>query len=84
MGGLWSDALGERGDARLTGIEHRCDEFLTATVEPQETYFPLRAVDAGTVQRLSSTIQRTAWRPTRVTAAVSTRVRRNCLARWMH
>jgi hypothetical protein len=60
MGGLWSDALGEKGDARLTGIEHRCDEFLTATVEPQESYYPLRAVDAGTVQRLSSTIQRTA------------------------
>jgi hypothetical protein len=60
MGGLWSDALGEKGDARLTGIEHRCDEFLTATVEAQETYYPLRAVDPGTVERLASTIQRTA------------------------
>ncbi len=28
MGGLWSDALGERGDERAAGIEHRCIELL--------------------------------------------------------
>jgi hypothetical protein len=28
MGGLWSDALGESGDARYAGIERRCDALL--------------------------------------------------------
>jgi hypothetical protein len=28
MGGLWSDALGERGDDRYAGIERRCDALL--------------------------------------------------------
>lgn len=28
MGGLWSDALGETGDARTAGIEHRCIKLL--------------------------------------------------------
>jgi hypothetical protein len=50
MGGLWSDASGEKGDARTTGIRRRCDMVLHAMGEsPEGSYYPLRAVDSTMV-----------------------------------
>ena len=57
MGGMWSDARGEKGGARLAGIQGRCDEFLASNAEPEESYFPLRALDRETVDRLAWKIQ---------------------------
>jgi hypothetical protein len=54
MGGLWSDALGEKDEGRLNGIQERCDALLRSVGEsPEGAYYPLRAVDANTVNVLS-------------------------------
>jgi hypothetical protein len=55
LGGLWSDAVGEKGDAREAGIRRRCDEVLRDVGESTEEpilYAPLRALDARTVERI--------------------------------
>jgi hypothetical protein len=54
LGGLWSDAVGEKDDARFAGIRRRCDDVLTSVGEsPEGAYYPLRAVDPKTVDKLA-------------------------------
>ena len=56
-GGLWSDALGEKGDARLAGIEARCRAVLRQ--EGGSTigaYAPLRAIDRTVVDELAASV----------------------------
>jgi hypothetical protein len=61
LGGLWSDASGERGDLREIGIRLRCEELLRElAVSAPGTYYPLRAVDSATVDRLANRIHRVA------------------------
>ncbi len=57
--GLWSDALGETGDARLGGIERRCDELLAAggVTPEQQRYYPLRAVEPYVVNVLAARVR---------------------------
>lgn len=62
MGGLWSDALGEKGQERFDGIAHRCDELLRSVVAPSDEYFPLRAVEPRIVDVLAKEVQQTAER----------------------
>jgi hypothetical protein len=57
MGGLWSDALGERGDERFARIEHRCDALLRSVVGPGDDYYPLRAVEPRMVGVLAQKVQ---------------------------
>lgn len=61
LGGLWSDAVGEKGDARDAGIRRRCDDVLRRTGEsPENAYYPLRALDPATVAHLADDVRRTA------------------------
>jgi hypothetical protein len=57
MGGLWSDALGETGDARLRGIESRCHRVLSDFGAGPGGYAPLRVMDEGTVDAIARRIQ---------------------------
>jgi hypothetical protein len=53
LGGLWSDALGEKDEDRLADIQKRCEELLRDVGEsPEGAYYPLRAVDSATVDHL--------------------------------
>jgi hypothetical protein len=54
LGGLWSDALGEVGDARDAGIARRCHALLETAGEPESAYYPLRALDPATTRRLAA------------------------------
>jgi hypothetical protein len=60
MGGLWSDALGERGQDRMNGIEARCNRVLTDFGGNSGSYAPLRAIDRGTVDTIAQRIQTSA------------------------
>jgi hypothetical protein len=57
MGGLWSDALGERGEDRLNGIEERCNRVLSDFGGGPGGYAPLRAIEVGTVDTIARRIQ---------------------------
>lgn len=57
LDGLVSDALGERGAAGEAGTRQRCDEVLRAIDQSSDTgYAQLRAVDAGTVRRITDRV----------------------------
>ena len=65
MGGLWADALGEKGsatdgvDARTAGIERRCTAVLAhlyGAVDPMQ-YRQLRAVEPRVVDDLAARVQ---------------------------
>lgn len=57
MGGLWSDALGERYDTRTSGIEARCDAVLDAIhAKPDDAYKPLRAFEPEIVDRIAAKV----------------------------
>ncbi|AKV04431.1 hypothetical protein AKJ09_11094 [Labilithrix luteola] len=61
MDGLVSDALGDRGAAGEASTRRRCDEVLRAIGDSSDTgYAQLRAVDAGTVKRLTERVSVTA------------------------
>jgi hypothetical protein len=61
LGGLWSDAVGEKGDARGAGIRRRCDALLRTVGEsPAGAYNALVAVDAATVEIIAEHVQSTA------------------------
>ena len=54
LGGLWSDAISEDEGARAAGIRDRCLAVVQDVGDPAVvSYFPLRAVDAGTVEGLA-------------------------------
>src|SRR5580658_228360 len=54
MGGLWSDALGEKEQVRLNGIQQRCEALLRSVGEsPEGAYYPLRAADPNTVDLIA-------------------------------
>lgn len=58
LGGLWSDALGEKGDARASGIRDRCLEVIEDVGDSNAvSYYPLRAVDSETVGRLADHVR---------------------------
>jgi hypothetical protein len=58
MGGLWSDALGEKDEARLAGIRQRCEAVLESIgMTPEERYFPLRAVEPYVVEAIAKRVQ---------------------------
>lgn len=58
FGGLWSDAVGEKDAAREVGILRRCNELLRIVgEEPFDAYYPLRATDPATVDRLAEHIR---------------------------
>jgi hypothetical protein len=65
MGGLWSDALGEKGDARSPGIERRCEALLDVVGPvhvpgghpPHEGYFALRAIEPGVVELVARRVE---------------------------
>jgi hypothetical protein len=66
MGGLWSDALGESGDARYAGIERRCNALLkevdvpqtnrVPTSQPEAAYYPMRAVEPAVVDAIAGRV----------------------------
>jgi hypothetical protein len=61
LGGLWSDALGESEEARYVGIQRRCEALLHVVGEsPVVAYYPLRALDPTTIDRLALQVWRTA------------------------
>jgi len=79
MGGLWSDALGESGDARQAGIDRRCNALLrdiditageraralvdrVPPPEPEEAYYPLRAVEPHIVDAIAQKVEERATR----------------------
>ncbi|MBX3206210.1 MAG: hypothetical protein KF764_14155 [Labilithrix sp.] len=58
LGGLWSDALGEREDARTAGIIKRCLEVVQAVGDTSRvSYYPLRALDAETVGHIAEHVR---------------------------
>jgi hypothetical protein len=57
MGGLWSDAVGERGEDRMKGIEARCYRVLSDFGGGPGGYAPLRSVEEGTVDTIARRIQ---------------------------
>lgn len=72
LGGLWSDAVGEAGAARDAGIRRRCDDLLRAVGEsPEAAYYPLRALDAGTVDRIADRVRQAAIADERDAAGAS-------------
>ena len=57
LGGLWSDAMGEKGDARLAGIEARCRDLMQDSGMAGEEYYPLRALDDKSVDKVASIVK---------------------------
>lgn len=65
LGGLWSDALGEKDAARIAGIERRCEALLDAVGPvhvpgghpPREGYFTLRAIEPGMVEVVARRVE---------------------------
>jgi hypothetical protein len=54
LGGLWSDAVGDDRGAREGAIQRRCVQVLQAVGEsPATAYYPLRAVDSATVEKVA-------------------------------
>jgi len=53
MGGLWSDALGEKDFERAQAIEKRCKEVLEAIGETPASYDAFRTLDAKVVGTLT-------------------------------
>jgi hypothetical protein len=59
MGGLWSDALGESGDARYAGIERRCNALL------KEVNIAAEVRPPGIAERVPTTQAEEAYHPMR-------------------
>ncbi len=58
LGGLWSDAAGEDGDARQQGIDARCNAAMSEVeTAPGETYASFRAVDERWLIRLAGKLE---------------------------
>lgn len=58
LGGLWSDALGEHGDARAVGIRDRCLGVVDAVNDASlVAYYPVRAVDAQAVGHIADHVR---------------------------
>jgi hypothetical protein len=58
LGGLWSDAVGERANHRATGIRDRCLDVVESVGDASKvSYYPLRAVDAETVGYLAEHVR---------------------------
>jgi hypothetical protein len=77
LGGLWSDAVGEKGDARDAGIRRRCDDILLEVGDSRKepiAYAPLRALDARTVDRIADRVARAAHDDPREAPQASTLV----------
>jgi hypothetical protein len=63
MGGLWSDALGEKDEDRSAGIRRRCDELSRALGAPVEGVSK-QAVEEKTVDLLSQRVETLATKGT--------------------
>jgi hypothetical protein len=57
QGGLWSDALGEKGEDRIAGINERCHAVLRAIVASGDDYYPLRAVEPRIVDAIAKKVR---------------------------
>jgi hypothetical protein len=58
MGGFWSDALGEPEPERLAGDHRRCEDLMRdANLPAKATYYPLRAIERGTVDDLADKVR---------------------------
>ena len=54
LGGLFSDAVEEKGDARDAGMRSRCFDVIQAVGGPASvSYYPLREVDAAAASRVA-------------------------------
>jgi hypothetical protein len=60
MGGLWSDALGEKEFERGPGIEKRCKDLLAYISESSESYNALRAIEPKIVSELAERVKKDA------------------------
>src|ERR1700730_3828987 len=58
LGGLWSDAIGEQGDAPDAAIRNRCLDVVQAVGGPASvSYYPLRAVDTAAVGQIAEQLR---------------------------
>jgi hypothetical protein len=57
LGGIWSDAMGEKGDARLAGIEARCKDLMQDSGMAGAEYYPLRALDDKSVDKVANIVK---------------------------
>ncbi len=60
MGGLWSDALGEKEFERQANIEKRCKDLLAYIAETPESYNTLRAVEPKIVTEIADRVKKDA------------------------